>query len=161
MLVGPKAVGKTTIARLLRDSLGIEHVDADTLVVHLLSEGRKPSLSDGWMPFVLEAIIDALEEHNIVVFEATGAYPSDWKMADEIETRGVRLTRIWVHTDLMRSLCRLRDRNEERAPTSPNEAQEIYTRATQNALNCRFEFSIDTSEPLDEGAILRAVKKFI
>jgi dephospho-CoA kinase len=42
VLYGPKAVGKSWVAEVLRTHLGVAHVDADELVGDLLAAGTRP-----------------------------------------------------------------------------------------------------------------------
>jgi dephospho-CoA kinase len=41
VLYGPKAVGKSWVAEVLRTHLGVAHVDADELVLGLLAAGAR------------------------------------------------------------------------------------------------------------------------
>lgn len=69
VLFGPKGVGKTHIARLLRSILGIHHVDADPIVLDLMSKGIQPDPTYGWLEPVQRAVEEALTDHSVVAME--------------------------------------------------------------------------------------------
>ena len=49
VLYGPKAVGKSWVARTLAEQLGVHHVDVEALVLELLAAGARPDPADaGW-----------------------------------------------------------------------------------------------------------------
>jgi hypothetical protein len=88
VLYGPKAVGKSWVAQVLGERLGAEHVDADELVLDLLAAGTRPDPGDGWLPEVHRRVVDALQRHAPVSVEATGAWDSNWRLADDLEAPG-------------------------------------------------------------------------
>src|SRR5215218_8953266 len=88
----PKAVGKSWVAEVLRTHLGVAHVDADELVGDLLTAGTPPAV-DGWLTWVRRRVVDALARHALVTVEATGAWDSDWRLADDLEVAGARVLR--------------------------------------------------------------------
>ncbi len=47
LLAGPKAVGKSWIAGILVQELGVHEVDADAIVLDLMASGVKPHPTDG------------------------------------------------------------------------------------------------------------------
>jgi len=96
VLYGPKAVGKSWVAQALVDRLGVRHVDVDALVLDLLAAGVRPDPADGWLAWVEQRVVAALDTHPLVSVEATGAWDSDWRLADDLEARGVRVLRVWV-----------------------------------------------------------------
>jgi adenylate kinase family enzyme len=42
ILYGPKGSGKSRIAQMLAQRLGVHHVDPDTLILELLAQGFEP-----------------------------------------------------------------------------------------------------------------------
>jgi 2-phosphoglycerate kinase len=50
ILYGPKGSGKSRIAQMLAQRLGVHHVDPDTLILELLAHGVEPDPVDGWRP---------------------------------------------------------------------------------------------------------------
>lgn len=89
VLYGPKAVGKSWVAQALVDRLGVRHVDVDALVLDLLAAGVRPDPADGWLAWVEQRVVAALDTYPLVSVEATGAWDSDWRLADDLEARGV------------------------------------------------------------------------
>jgi hypothetical protein len=49
VIYGPKAVGKSLIAQIHTDQLGVYHVDTDALVLRALAQGLKPHPVLGWL----------------------------------------------------------------------------------------------------------------
>jgi hypothetical protein len=90
VLYGPKAVGKSWVAQALADRLGVEHVDVDALVLGLLATGVRPDPTDGWLAWVEQRVVAALDTHQLVSVEATGAWDSDWRLADDLAARAFR-----------------------------------------------------------------------
>ena len=82
--------------RRLGTHLGVAHVDADELVGDLLAAGTPPDPVDGWLTWVRRRVVDALARHALVSVEATGAWDSDWRLADDLEVAGARVLRVWV-----------------------------------------------------------------
>ena len=60
VLYGPKAVGKSWVARALADQLGVHHVDVDAVVLELLAAGARPDPADGWLAWVEQRVAAAL-----------------------------------------------------------------------------------------------------
>lgn len=150
VLYGPKAVGKTQIARLLERAIGCLYVDCDALIGDRVGRGVVPHPVDGWLLQVQEALRDALRRSELVSVEATVAWDSDWRLARELEEEGLRVVRIWVSTSWPVSLQRLRLRDDRRVPMTETEAEAIYQRATARVLEEAFDLTIDTSQPLDK-----------
>ena len=116
VLYGPKAVGKSWVAQALVDRLGVRHVDVDALVLDLLAAGVRPDPADGWLAWVEQRVVAALDTHPLVSVEATGAWDSDWRLADDLEARGVRVLRVWVSAPKHVTLQRLEERTARRVP---------------------------------------------
>jgi gluconate kinase len=72
VLYGPKAVGKSWVAEVLRTHLGVAHVDADELVGDLLAAGTPPDPVDGWLTWVRRRVVDALARQRSM---AGGCHP--------------------------------------------------------------------------------------
>ena len=59
VLYGPKAVGKSWVAQVLAERLGVHHVDVDALVLDLLDAGARPDPADGWLAWVEQRVAAA------------------------------------------------------------------------------------------------------
>ncbi len=110
LLVGPEAVGKSWVAAVAEQRLGVRHVDADRLVLDRIAAGEHPDPVDGWLAPVQQAVLQVLGPHRTVSVEATGAWDSDWRLAQELATEHVRVVRVLVWTT--------RERRRGRAPTA-------------------------------------------
>jgi gluconate kinase len=154
VLYGPKAVGKSWVAQTLTDHLGVHHVDVDGLVLGLLAAGVRPDPVDGWLACVERAVVAALHTHEVVSVEATGAWDSDWRLADDLQATGIRVLRVWVSTAKQIALQRLADRTVRRVPVSAQEASWIYDQATTKAAGRRLDAQIDTASPQDPALVL-------
>src|SRR3954469_18122340 len=115
VLYGPKAAGKSQVAEILRARHRVAHVDADALVLELLTRGVRPHPQLGWLPQVEDAVEDALEAGGAVSIEATGAWDSDWQLAQDLEDRGHVVLRVWVSAPLELTLRRLAERTARKA----------------------------------------------
>jgi len=71
VLYGPKAVGKSWVAEVLRTHLGVAHVDPDELVGDLLVAGTRPDPVDGWLTFVRRRVPVPAEEASWIYDQAT------------------------------------------------------------------------------------------
>ncbi len=158
VLYGPKAVGKTQIARLLERELGFRHVDCDRVVLELVARGVDPDPVTGWLSNTEEAVTASLAAGPVCV-EATGAFESDWQLADDLSQAGNRVLRGWIFASLEISVERLRSRPEVRAPVSVEEAIAIYQAATDRAQTEAFDFTVNTNDPVDETAVVQAVRE--
>jgi predicted kinase len=161
VIYGPKAVGKSLIARILTDQLGVYHVDTDALVLRALAQGVKPHPVVGWLRPVTDRVRHALEDHDVVSVEATGAWDSDWQLARELEDRGIFVLRIWVTAPKPVAMHRFINRKVKRAPATPEEAAEIYDRAAAHAEHEQFDVSIDTTSPPDPGRLAETVQQLL
>ncbi len=146
VLYGPKAAGKTKLARRLNDELSIDHIDPDELVLIWIAKGLKPDPEVGWLEPVLDKVISLLETSETVSVEATGAWKSDWQLADNLESTGINVLRIWLNAPEEILIERLRSRREKRFPVTEAEAKEIYKKATNEAMNRSFVLKICTKD---------------
>jgi cytidylate kinase len=154
VLYGPKAVGKSWVAQTLSDHLAVHHVDADGLVLELLAAGVRPDPADGWLIWVKRSVDAALDTHERVSVEATGAWDSDWALADDLQATGIRVLRVWVSTAKQIALQRLAERTTRRVPVSAEDASWIYDQATTKAAGRRVDAQIDTTRPLEPTVVL-------
>ena len=161
VLYGPKAVGKSWVAEVLRTHLGVAHVDADELVGDLLAAGTPPNPVDGWLTWVRRRVVDALTRHALVTVEATGAWDSDWRLADDLEATGTRVLRVWVSAPREVAMGRLAGRTSRRVPVSAEEASWIYDQATARAAGRRLDAWIDTGRPPDPAAVVAELRPLI
>lgn len=160
VLYGPKAVGKSTLAGVLRDHLSVRHVDTDSLVLDLLARGAHPDAHLGWLPYVEDAVRLALEAHPAVSVEATGAYDSDWLLLDHLLDAGVRAIPVWVWAPEDIALDRLAARTAERSvPVSKEEARRIHRAASNQAERRTFCATFDTSEPLVAAEVVERLRE--
>jgi hypothetical protein len=102
--------------------------------------------SSGWLP--------PLATHELVSVEATGAWDSDWRLADDLEARGVRVLRVWVWAPKQGALRRLAGRTARRVPVSVQEASWIYDQATVQAGGRRLDARIDTGSQQDPASVV-------
>jgi hypothetical protein len=94
--MAPRRSGSPGVAQALAERLGVQHVDVDALVLELLAAGVRPDPAVGWLAWVEQRVAAALHSHLLVSVEATGAWDSDWRLADDLQARGVRVQRVWV-----------------------------------------------------------------
>ena len=144
VLYGPKAAGKSQIAEALYQTYGVRQLDADEIVLDLLSHGSQPDPLDGWLIPVERAVMAALRDNVAVSIEATGAWDSDWQLAQDLHASGVRVLRVWVCAPLEMTLDRLARRVSRKVPTTQEEARSIYTTACARARNQTFDLTLDT-----------------
>jgi gluconate kinase len=161
VLYGPKAVGKSWVAQTLAERLGVQHVDVDALVLDLLAAGVQPDPTDGWLAWVQQRVAAALDTHQLVSVEATGAWDSDWRLADDLEARGVRVLRVWVSAPKQLALQRLAERPAPRVPMSVQEASWVYDHATIQAAGRCLDARIDTGEQQDPASVVAALRPLL
>jgi predicted kinase len=161
VLYGPKAVGKSWIAEVLQTHLGVAHVDADELVGDLLAAGTPPDPVDGWLTWVRRRVVDALARHALVSVEATGAWDSDWRLADDLEVAGATVLRMWVSAPREVAMGRLAGRTSQRVPVSSEEASWTYDQATARAASRRLDARIEIGGPPDPAAVVAKLRPLI
>jgi dephospho-CoA kinase len=145
ILYGPKAVGKSAIAECLQETAGVRYLDADVLVLDLLSRGERPDPQMGWLSQVEQAVEQLAIETPSVSVEATGAWESDWQLARDLMERGHRVITVWVWVPKHESLSRLAKRTIPRVFVSQEEASWIHDAATARAAQEYFDLRVDTS----------------
>jgi shikimate kinase len=156
LLYGPKAAGKSWVADILERELGVEHVDPDPLVLALLRTGRRPDPVLGWLNEVEEAVGRALTRNRAVATEATGAWASDWLLADRLRAVGARVISIWISASLPTTLTRL-SRRSGNLVTDETDARRIYFEATRAAAERSFAAYIHTDD-VTADAVLAALR---
>jgi predicted kinase len=161
VIYGPKAVGKSVIAQILTDHLGVYHVDTDALVLRALAQGVEPDPVVGWLEPVMDRVRHALEDHDVVSVEATGAWDSDWQLARDLEDLGIDVLRIWVTAPPLIAMRRLINRKIQRAPVTTEEAAEIHDRAVARAEQEEFDMSVDTTSPPDPVRVAETVQHLL
>lgn len=161
VLYGPKAAGKTWVASVLRDRLHIDRVDPNPLVLDLTARGIEPDPEDGWLIYIVEAVRDALQRSVVVSTEATGAWDSDWRLAERCSELGARVIRAWISAPLDETLARLRRGRDTRYPVEEAEARRIYAAATANAQRQSFDLSFETGELPDADEIAARFRAFL
>lgn len=159
VLFGAKATGKTALAHLLQQRAGVHHVDADTLVLQLLLRRQRPHPTMGWLLQVEQEVRAALEHHQRVSVEATGAWESDWRLPERLSADGVAVIRVHVRADLEITLARLRAGRRGRVEVTLEEARWIYRQAERRAAVASFDSTIDTSEGTSSNALERLVRQ--
>jgi shikimate kinase len=146
VLYGPKAAGKSQVAEVLRARHLVAHVDADAVVLHKLAAGVYPHPGHGWLSHIERAVSSALDTHPAVSVEATGAWDSDWRLADDLKAAGNHVLRVWVSAPLELTLDRLAGRTTRKPPVTDDEARWIYATAHERARGRRFELVLDTGQ---------------
>lgn len=149
VLYGPKAAGKSWVADELRRRAGVQHVDADRLVLDLTDRGGRPDPQLGWLDQVEAEVLRAAREHRLVSVEATGAWDSDWTLPDRLAASGCRVLLVWVTAPLEVTLQRLAGRRTRKVPVSRQDAAWIHGEATRRAAARSFTAVLDTSAPPD------------
>lgn len=150
VLYGPKAAGKSWVAEQLARRAGVWPVDADRLVLNLLDRGVRPDPELGWLGQVEAEVGRAAVDHPLVSVEATGAWDSDWLLADRLAASGHRVVPVWVTAPLEVTLQRLAARRSRKVPVSQQDATWIHAEATRRAGGRSFAAVLDLSGPPDE-----------
>ena len=145
VLYGPKAAGKSWVADELRRRAGVQHVDADRVVLDLLDRGARPDPQLGCLDQVEAEVLRAVGEHPLVSVEATGAWDSDWMLADRLAASGCRVLLVWVTAPLEVTLQRLAGRRSRKVPVSRQDAAWVHGEATRRAAARSFAAVLDTS----------------
>jgi cytidylate kinase len=145
VIYGPKGAGKSWVADELRRRAGVAHVEADRVVLDLLDRGQRPDPHLGWLEPVETEVRWAAGGHDAVSVEATGAWDSDWLLADRLAAAGYRVLRVWVTAPLEVTLDRLAHRRSRKVPVSEEEARWIHAAATRHASARSFAAVIETS----------------
>ena len=161
LLYGPKAVGKSHIARTLAARFSVEHVDPDAVVLEALARGAEPDPTEGWLTPIREVVLAALAPSGGVVTEATGAYVSDWVLGDELQSVGIRVVRVHITAPWEVTRERISARSEDRVAVSPEEARAIFRRSAENTRDRAFALAIDTTKALTEDEITRLFRPLL
>ena len=106
-------------------------------------------------------MVAVLDTHQLVSVEATGAWDSDWRLADDLEVRGVRVLRVWVSAPKQLALQRLADRTIRRVPVSAREADWIYDQATTKAAGRHLDARIDTGKQHDPASVVAVLQPLL
>ncbi len=154
VIYGPKGAGKSWVADELLRRAGVVHVDADRLVLDLLGRGERPDPRLGWLEPV-EAEVRRVAGDDDVSVEATGAWDSDWLLADRLAAAGYRVVPVWVTAPLGATLDRLAHRRSAKVPVTAEEARWIHAEATRRAATRSFGAEIETSGRPDPGRLDR------
>ncbi len=157
VLYGPKAAGKSWVAAELSRQAGVHHVDADLLVLDLLERGVRPDPRLGWLEPVETAVRSAVVGHPRVSVEATGAWDTDWMLADRLAAAECRVLPVWVSAPVEVTLRRLAARRGPKVPVSVQDARWIHAEATRRAAGRSFAAVVDTSGAPDPGKLTALV----
>lgn len=159
VIYGPKGAGKSWVADELRSRAGVAHVDADRVVLDLLDRGQRPDPHLGWLEPVETEVRRAAGGHDDAVsVEATGAWDSDWLLADRLAAAGYRVLRVWVTAPLEVTLDRLAHRRSRKVPVTAEEARWIHDAATRHASARSFAAVIETSGQPDASRLDRLLE---
>jgi cytidylate kinase len=126
---------------------GVHHIDADRLVLELSARGRSPDPEQGWLTEVEAEIRAATDRYERVSVEATGAWDSDWMLAEHLTAAGCRVLSVWVTAPVEVTLDRLAHRRTRKVPVSPQEARWIHAEASRRAASHPFTAVVDTAGP--------------
>lgn len=147
VLYGPKGAGKSWVAEELDRRAGVHYIDADRLVLELSAQGRSPDPEQGWLAAVEAEVRAATGKYERVSVEATGAWDSDWTLADHLAAAGCRVLSVWVTAPVEVTLDRLAHRRTRKVPVSPREARWIHAEASRRAATHPFTAVVDTAGP--------------
>jgi len=161
LLGGPKAAGKSWLADLAATQFGVLHVDADVLIMDLISKGATPDPEDGWLAHVLAAVTEALDYHEVVSVEITGAWESDYTLCHHVESIGHEVRRIWITAPLDETLRRLGTRTPPRVPISESEARSLYERGAARAAREHWDAVVDTSGERPTSAVAQVLRRLL
>lgn len=161
LLVGPKGVGKSWAAQVLSSTLGIVYVDADLLIFDLLRAGHIPEPEAGWLIPVERAVFDALAGSDTVSVEATGAWDSDYQLAQDLEAVGHRVIRVWLKAPEETTILRLIARPPKKVPISEADARWIYARSVARAARENWDLEVDLSGDKDPERIADLVRAIL
>jgi hypothetical protein len=125
--------------------IGVHHVDVDRMVLDLLDHGERPDPEHGWLEQVENEIRRAVSDHSPACVEATGAWDSDWMLAEHLRAAGCRVLPVWVTAPLEVTLDRLTRRRSRKVPASPQEPRWIHAEATRRAATRSFNSRRHTS----------------
>jgi chloramphenicol 3-O-phosphotransferase len=95
----------------------------------------------------------AVAQHARVSVEATGAWESDWMLADRLVAAGCPVLPVWVTAPVEETLQRLADRRGRTVPVTVEEARWIHAEGTRRAAGRSFTAIMDTSGPPDPGRL--------
>jgi shikimate kinase len=157
VLYGPKGAGKSWVAAELSRQAGVHHLDVDLLVLDLLDSGVRPDPRLGWLEHVDREVRSAVAAHPRVSVEATGAWDSDWMLADRLAAARCRVLPVWVFAPVEVTLRRLAGRRGRKVPVSVQDARWIHAEATRRAAGRPFTAVVDTSGPPDPGKLAALV----
>jgi shikimate kinase len=157
LLAGPKAVGKSWVAEILRQELGVHEVDADAIVLDLMASGVKPHPTDGWLAWIEDAVTDSLQRFPLLSVEVTGAWASDFELARRLVTTGVMVRWVRVRAGLAESLHRLASRTSSKVPTSEDEARWLYEESARRLDQQWVDAVIDTTGHVPREAVVSAL----
>jgi shikimate kinase len=158
LLAGPKGVGKSWIAGIVERELGVRYLDADALILDLVAEGIHPDPEDGWLDDVERAVVGALLETEAISVEVTGAWESDYKLAQHLEDRGHRVIRVWVIAPRDETIARLKARLARKYPVTEAEARSTYERACARAAREQWDVVLETSGDMQPEPAVEAIR---
>jgi predicted kinase len=122
VLYGPKGAGKSWVAEELERRAGVQHIDVDRMALKLRDRGCHPDPEQGGLEEVEAEVRRVATEHLLVSVEATGAWASDWTLADDLAADGYRVLRVWVTAPLEVTLDRLAHRRSGKVPVAVSSA---------------------------------------
>jgi hypothetical protein len=154
ILYGPKAAGKTHLARTLDRQLGVYPIDPDRLIIEWIAQGLEPDPTDGWLENILNATRCAIAKHHFISVEATGAWDSDWKLARLMEDEGHKVLKFRINVPRSLATARLQNRQEARVLISNEEANWIWDQVELSHESHPVDLEIDGSDPMWESSVV-------
>lgn len=154
ILYGPKAIGKTYLARILNYELGIYPIDPDEFVLEWKARGLQADPIDGWIEQIFHVTSAALKRFPVVSVEATGAWDSDWKLPKLLEEEGHNLLTIRINAPRSLVMSRLKNREEPRVLVSEQESDWIWDQVELNSKRHSVDLEVNGSDPLWESKVV-------
>jgi shikimate kinase len=161
VLVGPKGSGKSTIGDLLATELGIHFLRVEPLFLGVRTQfgASHPQYEQHGFDLVLKSLRDALQQHDTVCFETTGASAHvPWLLSDLEKHARVLAVHILLEPD--QCLERIRGRDASiHMPVSDDQVERINAIATKVVLPWAAE--IDNRGAFNRASVLSTVRSLL
>lgn len=158
VLVGPKGAGKSTIGQILATDLGIHFLRVEPIFLDVRARlgPSHPRFEEAGFEVVMEAVREALERHDTVCLETTGASTHVPHFLSELG-RAARVLPVRVLVAPDQCVARIRSRDATvHIPVSDDQIERINAVARHVSLPWAAE--IDNRGPLDRPLIVETVR---